>query len=435
MEPGISASRGRSSMRILWVTNVGLPEAYMLMGEHPSHFGGWLVNSAFCLANIESVELFVSFPTNKANKYKQLVGKKVKYYPFAPIKDNDTKRIKNNEYFDNLLAELQPDIVHIHGTEMAHALSMVNACKRTNTKVVISIQGLVSVIEKHMYSNLPTHVIYGKSLRNIIRGDNVEGLRRRFIRKGNNEIEALRKVDHIIGRTTWDKACSQQINPKAKYYSCNETLRDVFYRYQWKLEYCERHSIFTSQGQYSIKGLHFMLEAMPLILQKFPDAKLFVAGKNIISSQSLKERLLMTYYGKYLKKIIINLRLEKHVIFTGLLSESEMCQRYIRSHVFVCPSSIENSPNSLGESMILGVPSVASFVGGIPDMLKDKEDGFLYQHDAPYMLAYYVCKIFEDDDLALKFSTNARKRALRTHDISQNTKRLMDIYDEIILQT
>jgi glycosyltransferase involved in cell wall biosynthesis len=143
----------------------------------------------------------------------------------------------------------------------------------------------------------------------------------------------------------------------------------------------------------------------------------------------------MTYYGKYLKKIIINLRLEKHVIFTGLLSESEMCQRYIRSHVFVCPSSIENSPNSLGESMILGVPSVASFVGGIPDMLKDKEDGFLYQHDAPYMLAYYVCKIFEDDDLALKFSTNARKRALRTHDISQNTKRLMDIYDEIILQT
>ena len=39
-----------------------------------------------------------------------------------------------------------------------------------------------------------------------------------------------------------------------------------------------------------------MLEAMPLILQKFPDAKLYVAGKNIISSQSLKERLLITYY-------------------------------------------------------------------------------------------------------------------------------------------
>ena len=176
-----------------------------------------------------------------------------------------------------------------------------------------------------------------------------------------------------------------------------------------------------------------MLEAMPLILQKFPDAKLFVAGKNIISSQSLKERLLMTYYGKYLKKIIINLRLEKHVIFTGLLSESEMCQRYIRSHVFVCPSSIENSPNSLGESMILGVPSVASFVGGIPIARIKKTDFFINMMH--YMLAYYVCKIFEDDDLALKFSTNARKRALRTHDISQNTKRLMDIYDEIILQT
>ena len=81
--------------------------------------------------------------------------------------------------------------------------------------------------------------------------------------------------------------------------------------------------------------------------------------------------------------------------------------------------------------MILGVPSVASYVGGVPDMLKHKEEGFLYQHDAPYMLAHYVCKIFENEALAMKFSKNARDHALKTHDVDKNTRRLIEIYGEI----
>jgi glycosyltransferase involved in cell wall biosynthesis len=82
--------------------------------------------------------------------------------------------------------------------------------------------------------------------------------------------------------------------------------------------------------------------------------------------------------------------------------------------------------------MILGVPTVASYVGGIPDMLEDKEEGFLYQHDAPYMLAHYVCEIFENEEMALKFSRNAREHALKTHDRDENTKRLIEIYLNVL---
>ena len=94
--------------------------------------------------------------------------------------------------------------------------------------------------------------------------------------------------------------------------------------------------------------------------------------------------------------------LERNVVFTGPLDEEKMCQRYLKSNVFVCPSSIENSPNSLGEAMVLGVPCVASDVGGVSDMLKHKEEGFVYQTDAPYMLAHYVCEIFENEVAILK---------------------------------
>jgi len=418
-------------MNILWLINIPLPEASQLMGENPSPFGGWLINASKDLANKKDVELSIAFPSNKANKFKELRGEKIKYYPFIPVKDRNKKIIEYNNSFDALLDRIKPDVVHIYGTEMAHTLSMVNTCKKLKIKTVISIQGLVSIIEKHMYSNLPIHAIYGKTFRNIIRKDNVRGLKRLFKNRGKNEIEALKKTNHIIGRTTWDKACSSQINPKAKYHFCNETLREKFYKHQWKIDYCEKHSIFLSQGQYSIKGLHYMIEAMPIILKKFPKAKVYISGKDITKSDSFKDKLLMTYYGKYIKKMIKRLDLERYIIFTGPLEEEKMCQRYLKSHVFVCPSSIENSPNSLGEAMILGVPSVASYVGGVPDMLKHKEEGFLYQHDAPYMLAHYVCEIFENEALAMKFSKNARDHALKTHDVDKNTRRLIEIYGEI----
>lgn len=421
-------------MNILWLVNLALPEASHLMGEKSSPFGGWLIISSKKIASIGDVELSIAFPSRKAGKYSCLRGEKINYYPFIPVKDTDTQVIKYNKSFEVLLCNLKPDIVHIHGTEITHTLSMVNTCKKLNIKTVISIQGLVSKLEKHVYSNLPIHVIYGNTFRNIIMKDNVRGLKKLFKERGKNEIEALRKTHHVIGRTTWDKACSKQINPEVEYHFCNETLREEFYEYHWDINNCEKFSIFLSQGEYPIKGLHHMLEAMPLILKEFPSAKVYISGKDITKSESLKDKLLMTYYGKYIKKLIRKLKLTGNIVFTGPLGEKAMCHRYLRSHVFVCPSSIENSPNSLGEAMILGVPCVASFVGGVQDMLRDKEEGFLYQYDAPYMLAYYICEIFKNEDLALRFSKNAREHALKTHDRDENTRTLIKIYNEIVSQ-
>lgn len=238
---------------------------------------------------------------------------------------------------------------------------------------VISIQGLVSIYEKHIYANLPFNTIYGFTLRNLLRRDSVYLHKKTFELRGENEVEPLENTNHIIGRTTWDKACSNQINPKANYHFCNETLREEFYKHQWSINDCEKHSIFLSQGQYPIKGLHYMLEAMPIILKKFPGAKVYISGKDITKSDCIKDKLLLTYYGKYIRKMISSLGLEEKVVFTGPLDEQKMCQRYLKSNVFVCPSSIENSPNSLGEAMVLGVPCVASDVSGVSECLSIKK--------------------------------------------------------------
>ncbi|WEV22674.1 glycosyltransferase family 4 protein [Clostridium perfringens] len=421
-------------MKVLWLVNIPLPEASVLMNKESTPLGGWLINASKDLAEQKDIELTILFPESSVKNFVKLKGEKITYYAFKEIKDNKKQEIEDNNILNNIINEVNPDIVHIYGTELPHTLAMVNACKMTNTEVVISIQGLVSIYSEHVIANLPLNVIYGFTLRNLLMRDNVIGLKNILKKRGVSEIKSIQKVNHIIGRTSWDKACIKNINKNVEYHFCNETLREEFYKYKWDISKCEKHSIFLSQGQTPIKGLHYVIKSMPILLKEFPDAKLYVSGKNIIKSDKLKEKLMITYYGKYIKRLIKKLNLESKVIFTGPLDEKNMCKRYLKSNVFICPSSIENSPNSLGEAMILGVPCVASDVGGVADIIEHKKEGFVYQSDAYYMIAYYIGEIFRNKNIALNFSKNAREHAIKTHNREINTTNTINIYKEILGQ-
>jgi len=416
-------------MNVLWLTNVALPEASLLMNEKSAPFGGWFTSASVALANKDNIKLSIAFPEKGLNDVLVLKGNKITFYAFPPVSKEDIRLNKQNTYLKKILDSAKPEIVHIFGTEYAHTLAMVNACQKE--KVAISIQGLTSVISKHYMAGLPINIQNRFTIRDFIKQDNLRQQQSKFMKRGVFEIEALQKVKYIIGRTTWDRACAYQINPDAQYHFCNETLRSEFYKHTWDINCCEKYSIFVSQGSYPIKGLHFMLEAMPLILKHFPGTKLYVSGQNITKSDTLKEKLRMSSYGKYIKELIEKYNLGKSIMFTGILDEKQMCDRYLKSHVFVSSSIVENESNSLSEAKIMGVPSVASYVGGVTDRIEHGRDGFFYQYDAPYMLAYYVCKIFENEDLAISFSEKAKINAQKTNDIKINIQTLKKIYKKI----
>ncbi|WP_075981921.1 glycosyltransferase family 4 protein [Bacillus massilinigeriensis] len=416
-------------MKLLWITNISLPEASILLKEEISPFGGWLIDIAKLLSDNENIHLNIAFPKNDAEGIDFINGEKVNYFTFPSITSKDNQW--NNHFSEKIIEQVKPDIVHIFGTELYHSHAIVNICKKRNIKCVISIQGLVSIISKHYTLGLPVDIQRSFTIRDFIKQDNIKQQQRKFEKRGKYEIETLQKASYIIGRTTWDRACLSFINNNVKYYHCYETLRSEFYKNKWDINQCERYSIFISQGTYPIKGLHFMIEALPLILKRFSKARLYIGGPDITRNKSLLEKLKLSSYGKYINTLIQKYNLENHITFTGILSEKQICKRFLLSNAFVCPSTIENSPNSLGEAMILGVPSIASNVGGVSDLLKHKEEGFIYPSDAPYMLAYYTCEVLGNDQLALNLSKNARIKALKLHDKHQNYKRLLEIYDDI----
>ena len=137
-------------------------------------------------------------------------------------------------------------------------------------------------------------------------------------------------------------------------------------------------------------------QAFPDILKEYPDAVVYTTGKNPLSKPLVKRR----GYEAYIVRLIKKYRLEDRIIYLGYQNQEQMADLYLKANVFVLPSSIENSPNSLGEAMMIGTPCVAADVGGVGNFITHKEDGYTYQSDAPYMMAYYIKMIFEEEILS-----------------------------------
>ena len=70
--------------------------------------------------------------------------------------------------------------------------------------------------------------------------------------------------------------------------------------------------------------------------------------------------------------------------------------------------------------MLLGVPSVASFVGGVGDLATHNSDALLYTSDAPYLLAHYIDELLGDPQKAAALGKRAKERAGSIYDIERN---------------
>ena len=414
-------------MNILWITNILFPEAEQLLignGELRAS-GGWMLGAANALLQNREVELTIATVSKKVKQLTKLEGKQITYYILPMGKGNLKFNLDYCHYWMTINAKVKPDVVHIHGTECSHGHAYMKTCSCEN--VVISIQGLTSAYYYYYYYGMTKTDIYlNLTFRDVLKGGILKG-QRTFMQRSAYEVEMLRMAKHIIGRTSWDRARVWAINPDVEYHFCNEILRPEFYDgSQWKYELCCKHSIFLSQAQYPLKGLHQVLKAMPLILRQYPDAIIRVAGENIIKSSTFSEKLRLSGYGKYLKALMKKLKLEGRVIFVGNLNGAQMKQEYLKANVFVCPSAIENSPNSLGEAQILGTPCIASYVGGVMDMMMGNEEN-LYRFEEFEMLANKICRIFN----ANWSTTDMRFRAQNRHNSKVNSKQMYAIYQKV----
>lgn len=424
--------------KVLWICNIMLPAIGQELNLPYSNREGWLSGIFERVQKKEApFVLGICFPLGDAAGVKRLLVRNVTCYAFAEdLNRPEIYDARMEGDFKQIIEDFEPDLIHIFGTEFPHTLAAVRAFNRPD-KVLIGIQGLCSEIAKVYMAGLPEQVQKDITFRDFIRRDSIRQQQEKFTCRGENEIKALKNCGNITGRTRFDQEGTAKINPDARYYPMNETMRSEFYTGKWVLEDCQEHSIFLGQGDYPLKGMHFALEALALLIPKYPDIKLYVSGNSIFKHDTLKEKLKLPAYGKYLLSLIKKHRLEDKVILLGKLNAQEMKQQFLNSSVFICPSVLENSPNTVAEAQLLGVPVIASRAGGIPDMITHGKDGLLFSVGDAVQMAKQIESLWDrtKDETGLCFaeriSEGARRRARIVHDGEANYLRLLEIYETI----
>ncbi len=413
-------------MKVLWFTNTPSLAAKRL---NTKVFGGsWLNALEKPMKN--NVDLHIAFYYDK-----QLHSFKHNNTVYHPIVKHDNIFFKKYitlvanliepksdiRLFLKIINEIQPDIIHIHGSENPFG----SIIPETKIPVIISLQGILTVYNYKCFQGIgKEHVNNIYSLKHQLLLRSYLKNKIRFNKKAKREQIILNSCKHILGRTEWDRRVSTILAPNSKYYHCDEILREGFYKYQWNQSNIEKLNLFSTTGKNIYKGLETIYETA-IILEKLNiNFEWKIAGIN-------NSDLII----KLLKKILSPNKLSNKVILLGEIEEKELINHLLKANIYVMTSHIENSPNNLCEAMILGLPIITTDVGGTSSLIKNNEEGILIQDGDPWALGGTILELANNYEKAKTYGQNARRRALKRHDEERIVTTLLKTYYNILNKT
>jgi len=393
--------------------------------------GGWL--QALDIHMQEKVELHVAFYANW--KERTFTCRKSTYHviPSGSIRKSNIRNIlyphiiqmEDTAAYLKIIERVRPDLIHIHGTENAYGTFV----EKVDIPVVCSIQGILTPYayrtEGDAYGELNTHVgRSGKGLRSILfeKGQKHQyGLMRLMAAR---EAKYIRHIRNFIGRTQWDHRVSSVMSPGSSYFKGDEIMRDVFYHAKWALPPRQGSWIIhTTASDHPMKGFITVADTIGLLHAAGVNVEWRIAGLSEDSSvvRIARKRLGSSYPEQALKLL-------------GRIGADELAEKMTEAHLFVLPSYMENSPNSLCEAMMMGMPCVATNGGGTPSMICDGEEGLLVQPRDPWAMAGAIMELINDTSAAIHKGEAARRRALLRHDPSRIVDQVFGVYQTILGQ-
>jgi len=211
----------------------------------------------------------------------------------------------------------------------------------------------------------------------------------------------------------------EMLAPQAKYHYGGEILRPEFYE-QSERKQPLTTTITTTISNATYKGFDLLKTAKILKNELGLDFIWNVYG-NI--EPSFYEHLTDIHHK------------DVNVCLRGVASASELRDALLNSTMYCHTSYVENSPNSIAEAQILGVPVVATNVGGTSSMVTHGTDGFLFPATDPYMAAYYIKSLIEDkNNVNMEIGMRAHKKAMLRHDKQKIVTQLLNTYKKILTE-
>ncbi len=167
------------------------------------------------------------------------------------------------------------------------------------------------------------------------------------------------------------------------------------------------------------KGVHILIRAVPYVLEKFPQVKFVFIG----SDCGMKP---------YLIEKINQLRIRDSIEFVDQIPPYKLLSYYQQCALCVVPSLWENQPYVILEAMACGKPVIASKVGGIPEIIKDKVNGILVPAGSFLELSKAIIKVLDDKELQQDLGNRAREYIEDIYSPLAVAKRNLEVYEKVL---
>ncbi len=398
-------------MRILWFTNT--PSNASKEFSYGVFGGGWISSLETLVVKEKIHEIGICFFYNGSH-FKKLSKDGVIYYGMPFKKEGKLQRIYNrhtgklndtgSDHLAEVIDDFKPDLVHVFGTEMGYGEMLI----KKFDKVLFHLQGLVAPYAGVYFPNgfSKKDALKKGGLINIARGLTFYNSFLLFKSRADREVKVIKHWKYFTGRTAWDKNYVQLLNPTAKYFHNEELLRQQFFNVEWSapaFDLEKKHIVIgTTINPNIYKGLDLIYKVLGLLTGYSVTWKLFGLTEKSDLNELVKDTLKIREPNSSLK-------------FYGQIDASNLLKELKTCHFFVHPSYIDNSPNSVCEAMLLGMPVLSSSVGGVKTLITHEETGFLFNPYDQYDLAGLLVSLINDYGKAVTAGQKAREAALKRH--------------------
>jgi glycosyltransferase involved in cell wall biosynthesis len=424
-------------MKVLWFSNT--PSLYD-QGKNPYNGCGWVESLESLIKNEVDIKLGVSF-IHHSDFRKSIINNTVYYPILKPTRKNNTlwhilnvwsnDTIFENKLISNMLSvieDFKPDVIHIFGTEGLFS----SIQKYTDIPVIVHIQGIINPYLNsyfpidHNISTLKfSKYFILKNLVGLGKLSDYNRLKKQAIREKNN----LRITKFVMGRTDWDNRVVKLFNPNITYFHVDEVLRPPFYfskNYRiFKKNNINKIVLVSTISATIYKGIDVVLKTAKLLKEESGiDFEWNIVGLN-------ENDKLLKYFIKSTGIIPYNV----NVIFSGIKSPEQIVELLKETDIFIHPSYIDNSPNSVCEAQIMGVPVIACNVGGVSTIVEHMVTGILIPANGIFELTSWINELVNNDDLKTCLSNNSKLKANNRHNKSKISTDLLRVYQFVAKKT
>lgn len=424
-------------MKVLWLTNT--PGLFYQNKESNGTYngGGWEASLQLLFAGRTDVSLAVAFES-EMEKEKKVEQDGFIYYPIYSKPKSAFNKLKlyygGYKHVDSglhiprikeIIEDFTPDIIHIHGLE--NTLANILLHDIANVPIVVSLQGLLLPYSEAFFpEGVDEHSFrFPLSLSEHIFRNGYRYAYKSIRVRAEHEMLLWAKVKNVFGRTCWDKSMCERYSSGVSYHYGGEVLRDAFYANAGSHEAKEdirQIRICSTISNTVYKGLDVILKTAKTLQEKGVDYEWNVIGIDASCR-------LIKHFSRQFHIDVKSLNIK----FCGVKNAREIVDMVRLSDVFIHPSHIDNSPNSVCEAQMIGCPVIANNVGGLPSLIDDGKTGLLVPTNTIEELVSCICELKQNAALRRAISANSVAVALKRHDRNTIIEHLIRSYNKIQL--